>query len=112
MQTVLNTMRVEQRKEGPGPYRFQRAALNPTDSLVNGIGNPLKPVWPYRFRFSSFGRCLHFSFSYTFQSLRCDLFAATGRDVEQDPEGCKHGESGQQLLANEVEAALRQHAIV
>ena len=44
MQTILQTMRVEQRKEGPGPYRFQRAAINPTDTLVNGIGNPLKPV--------------------------------------------------------------------
>ncbi len=44
MQTILTTMRVQQRKEGLGPYRFQRAAINPTDTLVNGIGNPAKPV--------------------------------------------------------------------
>src|SRR5438309_3155399 len=44
MQLVLQTMRVQQRKDGPGPYRFQRSAENPTDSLVNGIGNPVKPV--------------------------------------------------------------------
>jgi meiotically up-regulated gene 157 (Mug157) protein len=41
---VLDTMRVQQRRDGEGPYRFQREAENPTDSLVNGIGNPAKPV--------------------------------------------------------------------
>jgi meiotically up-regulated gene 157 (Mug157) protein len=42
MQTILITMRVQQRKNGPGPYSFQRAAVNPTDTLVNGVGNPQK----------------------------------------------------------------------
>ena len=44
MQDVLTTMRVQQRKNGNGPYHFQREASNPTDTLVNGIGNPVKPV--------------------------------------------------------------------
>ena len=44
MALVVDTMRVQQRKDGDGPYRFKRAAENPTDSLVNGIGNPCKPV--------------------------------------------------------------------
>ena len=44
MRAVLRTMRTEQRKEGRSPYYFQRAAANPTDSLVNGIGNPGKPI--------------------------------------------------------------------
>src|SRR5215469_15196830 len=44
MTVVLQTMRVQQRKKGPGPYRFQRNANNPTDTLVNGIGNPVKPI--------------------------------------------------------------------
>ena len=44
MLAVLQTMRVQQRKDGEGPYRFQRQAANPTDTLVNGIGNPAKPV--------------------------------------------------------------------
>jgi hypothetical protein len=44
MGRVLETMRVEQRKDGPGPYSFKRSAFNPTDSLVNGIGNPVEPV--------------------------------------------------------------------
>jgi meiotically up-regulated gene 157 (Mug157) protein len=41
---VLETMRVQQRKQGEGPYRFQRKAENPTDSLINGIGAPANPV--------------------------------------------------------------------
>jgi len=44
MTLVVETMRVQQRYNGEGPYRFQRNAENPTDSLVNGIGNPVKPV--------------------------------------------------------------------
>jgi meiotically up-regulated gene 157 (Mug157) protein len=44
MKAVLDTMQVQQRKQGEGPYRFQRKAQNPTDSLVNGIGSPSKPV--------------------------------------------------------------------
>jgi len=44
MALVVATMRVQQRREGEGPYRFQRKAFNPTDSLVNGIGAPGKPV--------------------------------------------------------------------
>ena len=44
MKVVLETMQVEQQKLGPGPYGFQRQALNPTDTLVNGLGNPLNPV--------------------------------------------------------------------
>ncbi len=44
MTLVVETMRVQQRRDGEGPYRFQREAENPTDSLVNGIGYPAKPV--------------------------------------------------------------------
>jgi len=43
MTSVLETMRTQQRKDGEGPYRFKRAALNPTDSLINGIGSPANP---------------------------------------------------------------------
>lgn len=44
MLAVLATMRAQQRKENEGPYRFQREAANPTDSLINGLGSPAKPV--------------------------------------------------------------------
>jgi len=44
MQAVLETMHAQQRKYSEGPYRFQRRAENPTDSLINGIGPPANPV--------------------------------------------------------------------
>jgi meiotically up-regulated gene 157 (Mug157) protein len=44
MALVVDTMRVQQRKHDDGPYRFRRSAENPTDSLVNGLGNPCRPV--------------------------------------------------------------------
>jgi meiotically up-regulated gene 157 (Mug157) protein len=45
MRSVLATFRQQQRKDGPGPYRFQRAALQPTDSVpLSGFGNPARPI--------------------------------------------------------------------
>ena len=45
MKLVVATMRVEQRKHGPGPYRFERASSHATDTLTHdGYGNPVKPV--------------------------------------------------------------------
>ncbi|MGA7156241.1 MAG: glycoside hydrolase family 125 protein [Acidobacteriaceae bacterium] len=45
MNLVVATMRVEQRKHGPGPYRFQRFLGHSTDTLTHdGYGNPVRPV--------------------------------------------------------------------
>ena len=45
MRTVVATFRAQQRKDGPGPYRFQRAAASPTDTLaLGGYGWPGRPV--------------------------------------------------------------------
>jgi meiotically up-regulated gene 157 (Mug157) protein len=45
MRLVLQTFRTQQRKHGPGPYHFQRAAASPTDTLaLGGYGWPAKPV--------------------------------------------------------------------
>jgi meiotically up-regulated gene 157 (Mug157) protein len=45
MRLIVSTMRVQQRKQGPGPYRFQRLAETSTDTLSNhGMGNPVRPV--------------------------------------------------------------------
>lgn len=43
--TIVHTFREQQRKHGHGPYHFQRAAEQPTDSLpLGGYGNPARPV--------------------------------------------------------------------
>ena len=110
MQSILTTMRVEQCMDGPGPYRFQRAALNPTDSLVNGIGNPLKPVGliASAFRPSDDACILPFlvpSNLFAVTSLR--QLAAMSNSILQDTRMANEALS----LASEVEAALRQYAI-
>jgi meiotically up-regulated gene 157 (Mug157) protein len=45
MDRVVETLHTQQRLDGPGPYRFQRAAWNSTDTLPrNGLGFPSKPI--------------------------------------------------------------------
>ncbi|MGC9259785.1 MAG: glycoside hydrolase family 125 protein [Phycisphaerae bacterium] len=45
MDRIVETFHIQQRLDGPGPYRFQRAAWNSTDTLPrNGLGFPAKPV--------------------------------------------------------------------
>jgi meiotically up-regulated gene 157 (Mug157) protein len=44
-QTIVKTFREQQRKNGHGPYHFQRASKNPTETLaLGGYGNPALPV--------------------------------------------------------------------
>jgi uncharacterized protein len=111
MQTILKTMRVEQRKDGQSPYRFQRPALNPTDSLVNGIGNPLRPIGliASAFRPSDDACILPFLVPanlFAVRSLR--QLATMSNAILQDTKMATEAFN----LANEVEVALRKHAIV
>jgi meiotically up-regulated gene 157 (Mug157) protein len=44
-QTIVRTFREQQRKNGRGPYSFERSAPTPTDTLpLGGFGNPARPV--------------------------------------------------------------------
>ena len=109
--SILTTMRVQQRKDSLGPYRFQRAAANPTDSLVNGIGNPMKPVGliASAFRPSDDACILPFFVPanlFALTSLR-QLSVMSGR-ILHDPAMANEADA----LAREVEAALRQYAII
>jgi meiotically up-regulated gene 157 (Mug157) protein len=111
MQAVLKTMRVQQRKEGLGPYRFQRVAANPTDTLVGGIGNPMKPVGLIASCFRPSDDACIFPFMvpanlFAVTSLR--QLAAMSNAILHDA-GMANDATG---LANEVEAALKQHAVI
>ncbi len=45
MELAYTTFRVQQRKEGPGPYTFKRTTAWFTDNVpCNGSGNPIQPV--------------------------------------------------------------------
>lgn len=42
---IVKTFREQQRKQGPGPYTFQRQSPHPTESqFLKGYGNPTRPV--------------------------------------------------------------------
>jgi meiotically up-regulated gene 157 (Mug157) protein len=111
MQSVLSTIRVQQRKNGPGPYNFQRQADNPTDTLVNGIGNPGKPVGLIAsgFRPSDDACILPFF-------IPANLFAVTSlRQLSLMANNVLHDATMANQatdLAGEVELALRQYATV
>ncbi len=111
MRSILTTMRVEQRKDGQSSYRFQRAALNPTDSLVNGIGNPLKPIGliASAFRPSDDACTLPFL-------VPANLFAVASLRQLAAMSNTILGDAGMAnealALANEVEAAARQYGLV
>ena len=111
MQTVLKTMRVQQRKEGPGPYRFQRASANPTDTLVNAIGNPAKPVGLVASCFRPSDDACIFPFL-----VPANLFAVTClRQLAVMSNAILHDASMANEasdLAQEIQAALQQYAIV
>lgn len=42
--TIVRTLREQQRKDGVGPYRFQRSATQPTETLLWGEGHPTRKV--------------------------------------------------------------------
>jgi meiotically up-regulated gene 157 (Mug157) protein len=111
MQAVLKTMRVQQRKHGPGPYSFQREAFNPTDTLINGIGNPAKPVGLIASCFRPSDDACIFPFlvpSNLFAVTSLRQLAAMAETILRDHDMASEALS----LAHEVEAALRLYAIV
>ena len=111
METILETMRIQQRKDGPGPYRFQRYALNPTDTLVNGIGIPVNPIGLIASAFRPSDDACIFPFFvpanlFAVRSLR--QLSAMANDVLHDSRMANQAAA----LAEEINAALWKHAIV
>lgn len=110
MRVVVRTMRVQQRKDGLGPYHFQRSAPTPTETLgENGYGNPVRPVGLIASGFRPSDDACIFPFL-----VPSNLFAVTSlRHLAEMASGILHDSGLAQdasALADEVEAALRQHA--
>ena len=109
---TLQTFREQQRKTGPGPYRFQRRTEVPGDTLAGGgYGPPAKPVGLIYSMFRPSDDATVFPFLvpsnyFAVVSLRqaAELLTQIHRDQETANQ-CR-------ALADEVEAALREHAVV
>ena len=109
---TLQTFREQQRKTGPGPYRFQRRTEVQADTLTgDGYVRPAKPVGLIFSMFRPTDDATVFPFlvpsnSFAVASLRqaAELLHQIHRDQESATQ-CR-------ALADEVESALREYAVV
>ena len=109
---TVQTFRQQQRKTDRGPYRFQRRTTTPTDSLPGGgYGRPIRPVGLICSMFRPSDDSTVFPFLvpanfFAVVSLRqaAEMLDALGGD-RPTAVACRE-------LADEVEAALKQWAVV
>jgi meiotically up-regulated gene 157 (Mug157) protein len=111
MRLIVDTFRVQQRKHGDGPYRFQRISDTSTETLpAAGLGNPVKPIGLIASGFRPSDDACIFPFL-----VPSNLFAVTSlRQLAEMAHTILHDEAlanDATALAAEVEQALRQHAI-
>jgi hypothetical protein len=111
MKLAVATMRVQQRKHGVGPYRFQRSSNVATETQpADGFGNPVKPVGLIAsgFRPSDDACILPFLVpSNLFAVTALRQMASIAHEVVKDDALANEAES----LAAEVATALRQYAV-
>ena len=112
MHTILKTFRDQQRKDGPGPYSFQRKAEAPTETLaLGGYGSPTKKIGLIHSGFRPSDDACTYPFlipsnHFAVVSLRqlAVMAPATGLDA---------GFARDCLaLAAEIDAALKTHGLV
>ncbi|MBW4331958.1 glycoside hydrolase family 125 protein [Stakelama sp. CBK3Z-3] len=112
MKLAVHTFRVQQRKEGRGPYHFQRKALAPTDTLMlGGYGRPTKKIGLIHSMFRpSDDACL-----YPFL-IPSNLFAVSVlrkiAQVHREARGDDAAARDAEALADEVEGVLKRHALI
>ena len=109
---IVQTFREQQRKTGKGPYRFQRRTEVQTDTVAGGgYGNPGKPVGLIfsMFRPSDDATVFPFLIPSNFFALVSLRQAAEMLDqIHHDKDAANRCRA----LADEVDQALRQYAVV
>ncbi len=112
MHSVVATFKVQQREHGRGPYHFQRASPNPTDTqFLGGYGNPTRPNGMIHGMFRpSDDACIYPLFVpgnlFAVASLR--QLAAMSRQIHHDADFADECTD----LAREIEHALQQYGHV
>lgn len=111
MHLVVQTFTAQQRKEGRGPYRFQRRTERQLDTLSNdGWGNPVNPVGMIVSSFRPSDDATTFGFlvpSNLFAVASLRQIAEIAQQVTRDTELAKQSIR----LAAEVEAAVARYAV-
>jgi meiotically up-regulated gene 157 (Mug157) protein len=111
MRLVVRTMRVQQRKDGSGPYRFERSSEVPTETLGGrGFGAPVRPVGLIASGFRPSDDACTFPFL-----VPANLFAVTSlRQLAEMARVVLHDASlaaEAASLADEVAGALRRFGV-
>jgi meiotically up-regulated gene 157 (Mug157) protein len=109
---ILDTFRVQQRKDGLGPYRFERETTRQLDTLSNGgYGRPLKPVGLINSSFRPSDDASTYGFL-----IPSNLFAVVSlrqmAEISDTVTGDRDFAVKCRALADEVEAAIQKYAIV
>lgn len=108
MRAIVRTFREQQRKEGPGPYKFQRASRQPTETLLAGYGAPTRKNGMIHSGFRPSDDACQYSLF-----VPANLFAVTTlRELAQVANEARKDSAlanDATALANEVAAAVAQH---
>lgn len=109
---IVDTFKVQQRKNGLGPYKFERETTRQLDTLSNnGYGRPLKPVGLINSSFRPSDDATTYGFlipSNLFAVTSLKQLAEISAEVTRDEAFAKSCLA----LADEVETAIRKYAIV
>ena len=112
IETILQTFRDQQRKEGPGPYRFQRKTAWATDGVpLAGYGYPIKPVGLICSMFRPSDDATIFPFLIPSNFFAVVSLRQAAEMVQATTKNAKLA-NALQKLADEVWAALQQYAVV
>ncbi|VBB48554.1 conserved exported hypothetical protein [uncultured Paludibacter sp.] len=111
IQNILKTFKEQQKKNGPGPYTFQRKTERQLDTMSNnGMGNPVNPVGLIASAFRPSDDATTFQFL-----IPSNFFAVTSlrKASEILSKVNKNTELAQECanLASEVEQALKKYAV-
>lgn len=109
---IVQTFNEQQRKNGPGPYRFERLTTRQLDTLSNdGYGRPLNPVGLINSSFRPSDDAATYGFlipSNLFAVISLKQLAEISNKVTGDNAFAKECTE----LANEVDAAIKKYGIV
>ena len=112
MVSVLETFKTQQRKDGLGPYKFQRLTTAPTDSQMNGgYGAPVKPVGLIASSFRPSDDATQYPFL-----IPSNMFAVVSlrhlAEIESKVLNHEAFANECKTLAEEVDQAIQKYAVV